>query len=307
MHISIIIPVLNEEDNIHPLLDSISRSLNGIEYEVIFVDDGSDDNTVKNIKSYGMDNAKVVIFNRNYGQSIAMLAGIDNSTGDIVVTMDGDLQNDPVDIAGMISKMKSGSYDLVAGKRLNRQDNLLRKIPSKIANLIIRKFTGVKISDYGCTLKVFTKEVAVNLGLYGELHRFIPVLAKLNGAKIVEMDVNHHPRIFGKTKYGIGRTFKVFSDLLLMMFFQKYMHKPMHLFGNYGVILFIIGMMINFYLLILKISGESIGDRPLMIAGLLCVIAGIQLVTTGFIAEYLMRTYFESQDKKPYTTKKIVM
>jgi hypothetical protein len=179
----------------------------------------------------------------------------------------------------------------------------LRKVPSKIANWIIRKTTKVYLNDYGCTLKVYKSDVAKNLGLYGELHRFIPVLAKMYGAKIVEMDVKHHPRVHGESKYGIGRTFKVVSDLLFMLFMQKYKTKPMHLFGGLGVASFGVGMVINFYLLILKLFGNSIGGRPLLTLGIVLVLAGIQLITTGFLAELIMRTYYESQNKTPYTIK----
>lgn len=180
----------------------------------------------------------------------------------------------------------------------------LRKIPSKIANWLIRKWTGVYLSDYGCTLKVFKNDVAKNLGLYGELHRFIPVLAKLYGAKMTEIDVKHHARIHGESKYGIGRTFKVFSDLLLMVFFQKYNTKPMHLFGTLGGISFAVGMIINFYLFIIKLLGEDIGTRPLFTVGVTLSLIGVQLITTGFLAEILMRTYYESQNKKPYVIKR---
>jgi glycosyltransferase involved in cell wall biosynthesis len=233
-----------------------------------------------------------------------MAAGIEEASGKLIVTLDGDLQNDPSDIPLMIQKLEEEACDVVAGIRAKRQDGLiLRKIPSKIANWLIRKSTGVYISDYGCTLKLFKKKVAKNLGLYGELHRFIPVLAELYGAKMVEMDVKHHARVHGVSKYGIGRTFKVFSDLLLVLFFQKYNTKPMHLFGTLGGISFAIGMLINFYLLILKLFGEDIGSRPLLTLGITLSLIGIQLITTGFIAEILMRTYYESQNKKPYVVK----
>jgi dolichol-phosphate mannosyltransferase len=197
--------------------------------------------------------------------------------------------------------MKSGDYDVVTGRRMKRQDGMIfRKIPSKIANLLIRKFTKVEIKDYGCTLKLFKSSLAKKLDLYGELHRFIPILADIKGAKIIEVDVKHHARKFGHSKYGIGRTFKVISDLLLMFFFQKYSQKPMHLFGNIGVSMFLIGGLIETYLLMLKIQGESIGTRPLFYIGILLIITSVQLITTGFIAELLMRTYYTAQNKKPY-------
>jgi glycosyltransferase involved in cell wall biosynthesis len=235
-----------------------------------------------------------------------MAAGIDEAEGELIATLDGDLQNDPRDIPIMIKKLEKEGWDVVAGIRAKRQDGfLLRKLPSKIANYIIRKTTGVYISDYGCTLKLFKKDVAKNLGLYGELHRFIPVLAQLYGAKMTQMPVRHHPRIYGVSKYGIGRTFKVISDLMLMLFFQKYGNKPMHLFGTLGFGMFGLGMLINFYLFILKLFGESIGTRPLLILGVMLTLGGIQLITTGFLAEIMMRTYYESQNKKPYVIKEV--
>jgi len=302
--LSIIIPVMNEEENIKPLLEKIRKSLKDIDYEVIFVDDGSTDKTVEKIKENADERVKLIVFSRNFGQTTAMAAGIDAAEGELIAMLDGDLQNDPSDIPMMIQKLEKEGWDVVAGKRAKRQDGfLLRKLPSKIANWLIRKLTGVYISDYGCTLKVFKSDVAKNLSLYGELHRFIPVLASLYGAKMTEVDVKHHPRIHGKSKYGIGRTFKVISDLMLMLFFQKYSTRPMHLFGGVGFFILFLGFIIEFYLLILKILGHSIGERPLFMVGILFIISGIQLISTGFLAELLMRTYYESQNKKPYVIK----
>ncbi|BAF70221.1 glycosyltransferase family 2 protein [Nitratiruptor sp. SB155-2] len=306
MKLSVVIPVMNEEENIEPLMKALKEALQGIDYELIFVDDGSTDGTVEKIKELADKRTKLIVFKRNFGQSLAMAAGIDAATGDVIATIDGDLQNDPRDIPLMLEKMEKEGWDVVAGVRANRQDGLvLRKIPSKIANWIIRKSTGVYLHDYGCTLKLFKKDVAKNLGLYGELHRFIPVLAKLYGAKMTEMNVRHHPRLHGQSKYGIGRTFKVISDLLLMLFFQKYGTKPMHLFGTLGFGMFGIGMLINFYLFLLKLFGNDIGGRPLLILGVMLTLGGIQLITTGFLAEIMMRTYYESQNKKPYVIKEI--
>lgn len=302
--LSLVVPMMNEEDNVKPLFEAIEKALTNIDYELILVDDGSTDNTVNEIKKYANSKTTLLIFTRNFGQSQAMAAGIEVATGELIATIDGDLQNDPSDIPLMIEKLEKENWDVVAGRRLKRQDGFfLRKIPSKIANFIIRRSTGVYLNDYGCTLKVYKKEIAKNLGLYGELHRFIPVLAKMYGAKIVEMDVKHHARIYGTSKYGIGRTFKVMSDLLLMLFMQKYKTRPMHLFGGLGISSLIIGGAINFYLLILKIMGEDIGNRPLLTLGIVLVIAGFQLITTGFLAELIMRTYHESQGKTPYTVK----
>lgn len=305
MKLSVVIPVMNEEDNIKPLIEQVDIALRDIDYELILVDDGSSDKTIENIEQYALLNTKLLIFNRNYGQTTAMAAGIDEAQGELIVTLDGDLQNDPSDIPMMMEILEGEDYDVVAGIRAKRKDGMfLRKIPSKIANWLIRKWTGVYLSDYGCTLKLFRKDVAKNLNLYGELHRFIPVLAKLYGARMTEIPVKHHARIHGESKYGIGRTFKVFSDLLLMVFFQKYNTKPMHLFGTLGGISFALGMVINFYLFILKLFGEDIGSRPLFTVGVTLSLIGVQLITTGFLSEILMRTYYESQNKKPYVIKK---
>jgi hypothetical protein len=204
----------------------------------------------------------------------------------------------------MLELMKKEDWDVVAGNRKNRKDGMfLRKIPSSIANALIRRWTGVYIKDYGCTLKIFRKEIAEDLGMYGELHRFIPVLAKLQGARITQ--VKHHPRKFGKSKYGINRTFKVLSDLVLMVFFRKYIQKPMHLFGTLGFISLGIGLLINLYLLVLKIMGHDIWGKPILILGLIFLLGGIQLITIGILAEISVRTYFESQDKKTYKVRKI--
>lgn len=301
MEISVVVPVMNEEANIAPLFEAVQNALHEKEFEIIFVDDGSSDKTREYIQALNDSRVRLVAFTRNFGQSAAMAAGIDEASGEYIVTIDGDLQNDPLDIPLMIEKLEQEEMDVVAGQRAKRQDGMfLRKIPSKIANALIRKWTGVYISDYGCTLKVFKKDVAKNLGLYGELHRFIPVLAKLYGAKITEMPVRHHARIHGVSKYGIGRTLRVFSDLLLMVYFLKYRHRPMHLFGGMGTAFFVSGMGINTYLLIEKLLGANIGGRPLLMLGVLLTVGGIQLITTGFIAELITRTYYESQDKKPY-------
>ncbi|MDX1940060.1 MAG: glycosyltransferase family 2 protein [Saprospiraceae bacterium] len=304
--LSVVVTVYNEEENIRPQIEAISAALQDYEYEIVYVDDGSTDKTVKVLKSVQHDRLKIIELKKNYGQSLALMAGIDHASGEYIVTMDGDLQNDPTDIPLMLQLAEEGDWDMVAGERVNRQDGMfLRKIPSRIANSIIRRSSGVYLRDYGCALKVFKADLAKDLGLYGELHRFIPVLAVLEGARITQVSVKHHPRKFGKSKYGLSRTFKVMSDLLLMLFFKRYMQKPMHLFGNSGVILFIIGVLINFYLLILKILGQDIWGKPLLILGLMLLLAGIQLITIGIVVEIQMRTYFESQQKRPYKIRQI--
>ncbi len=305
--ISVVVTVYNEEENIRPLVQQISEALRDFEYEIVYVDDGSTDNTVAELKALGHDRLKIIEFKKNYGQSLALMAGIDYAEGAYIATMDGDLQNDPSDIPAMLQLAEEGDWDMVAGNRANRKDGMFfRKIPSRIANYIIRTAGGVKLKDYGCALKVFKSDMAKDLGLYGELHRFIPLLAHLEGARITQVDVKHHPRTFGKSKYGLNRTFKVISDLLLMLFFKKYMQKPMHLFGNIGVLLFSIGLLINLYLVIVKFIGQQdIGDRPLLTLGLLLIISGIQFVTIGFVIEIQMRTYFESQDKRPYKVRRV--
>lgn len=306
MELSVIITLLNEEDNIAPLFASIRNALAQYDYEMILIDDGSTDATVARIKALADHRTRLISFNRNYGQTAAMAAGIDHAHGDYIVTMDGDLQNDPSDIPAMLMKLKEEGWDVVAGNRKNRKDGMLwRKIPSRIANRMIRNLTGVFIRDYGCTLKVFRRDIALRLGLYGELHRFIPILAVLQGGKITDMDVKHHARIHGKSKYGIGRTLKVASDLMLMVFFQKYFRRPIHLFGPVGIISFMIGFMINMYMLVLKIMGEDIWGRPLLILGVSLVLAGIQFLTFGLIAELIMRTYYESQNKKTYNIREV--
>jgi glycosyltransferase involved in cell wall biosynthesis len=305
--ISLVIALKNEEDNVQPLILKVHEALQHIPYELILIDDGSTDKTVKKIKEVITSQIKLVVFRKNFGQTQAMKAGIDVAVGKYIVTMDGDLQNDPSDIPMMYQKLVDEDWDMVAGRRKNRKDGFfLRKLPSRIANYFIRNSTNVRISDYGCSLKIFKSDIAKNLGLYGELHRFIPVLAALQGATITEVDVAHHPRVAGKSKYGMGRTFKVISDLLLMVFFLKYAQKPMHLFGTMGFLTLLGGMGINIYMLAEKIMGKEIWGRPLLLLGILLVLGGIQLITIGILADIQMRTYYESQNKKTYSVRTIV-
>ncbi len=306
--LSVVVTLLDEEDNVLPLITNIHNALNSEIYEIILVDDGSTDETLFRIKKLDDPKVKTVVLSKNYGQTAAIAAGLDMADGDYIITMDGDLQNDPSDIPLMLNTLEANGVDVVMGNRKNRKDGFLfRKVPSKLANMLIRKLTQVNVSDYGCTLKVFKKEIAKHLDLYGELHRFIPILAKLQGAKIVEVDVKHHPRIHGKTKYGLGRTFKVISDMLLMVFFQKYFRRPIHLFGPIGILSFLMGAGINIYLLIEKLMGNDIWGRPLLLLGVSLLLAGINFITFGLIAELIMRVYFESQSKKTYQIKELLI
>lgn len=307
MELSLVVTVFNEEDNIQPLLKQIDAALADYTYEIILVDDGSTDTTLRRIEELRNPRVKLIVFTRNFGQTAAMAAGMQAAAGEYIVTLDGDLQNDPTDIPLMLKKLKDEEWDMVAGVRKNRQDGaLLRKLPSKIANKFIRNITGITLRDYGCTLKVFRAEMAKNLGLYGELHRFIPILAVLEGGRITDVDVKHHPRLHGQSKYGLGRTLKVMSDLILMAFFKKYFRRPIHFFGPLGLFCFAGGFAISLYLLIVKIMGQDIWGRPLLLLGITLLLAGIQFLTFGLIAELVMRVYYESQQKKPYTIKKII-
>ena len=307
IRISVVTTLMNEEENVPLLIRNIDQALSRFNHEVIFVDDGSTDHTIEAIRAHMKDNHKIIVLNRNYGQTPAMAAGINEAIGEYIVTIDADLQNDPSDIPAMLDKLLREDLDVVVGNRKKRQDGfILRKIPSKIANFMIRNFSGVFVHDYGCTLKVFRMTTAKNLELYGEMHRFIPILAHLDGARIGEMDVKHHPRQFGKSKYGIGRTMRVLSDLILLLFFQKYLKRPIHLFGPVGIISTLIGSIIYIYLLAVKIMGEDIWGRPILILGAILIIGGIQLLTFGIITELMVRTYYESQRKKTYKIRRII-
>ncbi|WP_321286196.1 glycosyltransferase family 2 protein [uncultured Sunxiuqinia sp.] len=305
--LSLVICVYNEELNIKPLSVQIKAALEDIDFEAIFVDDGSTDRTREEIKAINDERFLLLELKKNYGQSSALQAGIDAASGEYVALIDGDLQNDPADIPMMMKMAKDGSWDMVAGVRANRKDGaFLRKIPSKIANYLIREATGLRMKDLGCTLKVFTNESIKSIHIYGELHRFIPALLALEGStKLTQVDVNHRAREFGKSKYNLSRTTRVFSDLILMVFLKKYMQRPMHFFGGIGIVTLGIGFLINFYLLMLKIFGHDIWGKPILILGMILVMGGIQFITIGIMAEILMRTYYEGQDKKPYRVKKI--
>ena len=304
--LSLVITVMNERENIVPLMEAIRNALPDIDYEVLFVDDGSTDGTPQEIIKNADSHTVLIELRRNYGQSTAMTAGIDHASGRYIALLDGDLQNDPSDIPHMLSILIDEDWDVVAGMRKNRQDQLvLRKIPSAIANAIIRRLSGVYIKDYGCTLKVFRREIVSDLTIYGEMHRFIPVLAKVQGARITQVEVKHHKRIHGKSKYGINRTFRVMADLITIIFFRKYIQKPMHLFGTIGFLAVGLGLIINLYLFILKIMGRDIWGKPLLILGLILLLGGIQLITIGILAEISIRNYFEGTGRKTYHVRKV--
>ncbi|MET6990176.1 glycosyltransferase family 2 protein [Sediminicola arcticus] len=303
--LSIIVPLYNEEDNAALLTKKIHESLVGYNYQIIYIDDFSKDRTRKVVKELKDDKVHLIELKKNYGQSLALAAGIDYAKGEYIITMDGDLQNDPSDIPQMLAYAVSGEYDVVTGIRQKRKDSLVKKIPSKIANFLVRRVTKLDIKDNGCALKVFTKDIAKDLNLYGEMHRFITLLAYLEGAQIKQVPVKHHARHAGVSKYGLERVFKVVADMMLLLFIRKYFQRPIHLFGILGVLLIILGVFINIYLLIVKLTGEDIGTRPLLIFGMMFILAGIQLFTIGIVMELLIRTYYESQSKRPYRIKKV--
>ena len=307
--ISIIIPVFNEGESIGYLLDEVLNVMqnNKLNCELIVVNDGSNDNTstVLDELTIKIKELSVISLRKNYGQTAAMAAGFDNSKGEIVITLDGDLQNDPNDIPKLISHINQG-YDLICGWRYERKDKLIsRRIPSKIANKLIANVTGLKLHDYGCSLKAFKKEIVDDIKLYGELHRFLPVLANIEGAKIKEIKVNHRSRKYGSSKYGIDRTFRVLMDLLTVWFMTKFLTRPMYGFGFFGIVSILISFGMTSYLFIIKLLGNDIGNRPMLMFALILGIAGVQLFSFGLLGELLIRTYHESQNRPIYRIRKI--
>jgi glycosyltransferase involved in cell wall biosynthesis len=309
--LSVIIPIYDEEDCLPLLLEALDDALEptGLDYEAIFVDDGSTDRSFSILDAASRnDSRRVVIrFRRNFGQTAAMQAGFDHARGDVVVTLDADLQNDPRDIPLLYDCVAEG-YDLVAGWRKDRQDAFLsRKLPSRIANAIIGMTTKVKLHDYGCTLKAMRREVAKELRLYGEMHRFIPAVASWVGVSVLEVPVRHHPRRFGTSKYGIGRTTRVILDLITVRFLQGYLARPMQVFGLAGLISLTLGGMLCTALAAARfVNGTPLADRPLLLLGVLLVVVGIQLVSLGLVADVLAKTYYESQGKRPYYVRTLV-
>ncbi len=308
--VSVVIPVYNEEDNVGESYRELTDVMQGAgyRYELIFVDDGSRDNTISNLlKVAGNDTSvRIVQFRRNFGQTAAMAAGLDHTRYDVVVTLDGDLQNDPREIPQMVDKLSEG-YDLVAGWRKFRQDKFIsRKLPSKIANWVISKSTRVQLHDYGCTLKVMTGEIARGIRLYGEMHRFIPALADELGARIAEVPVNHRARKFGKSKYGISRTLRVILDLLTVKFLLGFSKRPIHLFGSVGLLSSIAGFALLSVMTYQRLFMHvPMGNRPLLALAVMLVLIGLQFLVFGLLAEVLARTYYESQNKKIYAVRKV--
>lgn len=310
MNLSIVIPLYNEEDNIRELHAKLKDTLSNLKitYEIIYIDDGSQDRTFKILEEIQKVDPNVVVlsFRRNFGQTAAFAAGFDFARGDIVITMDGDLQNDPEDIPKLLKAIED--VDLVSGWRKERKDPFLsRKLPSIIANWLIGRVTGVKIHDYGCSLKAYRREVVKNLKLYGEMHRFIPALASWYGIKIKEIEVSHHPRFRGKSKYGIGRTIKVLLDLITVKFLHSFSTKPIQFFGPIGVLFMVLGSAIVGYLIFLKFfKGVSIGGRPLLLGGFFSFLIGLNFIGMGLLGEMIVRVYHETQKKPIYILKKIL-
>ena len=311
LELSVIIPVYNEEENIKPLHSSLTDVLAGLgkPYEIIFIDDGSKDQTLRELENLnGSDSCcKVIRFRRNFGQTAALAAGFAHAHGKVIVTLDGDLQNDPADIPLLLDKIDEG-FDVVSGWRVRRKDKFLtRKLPSVCANWLISKITGVNLHDYGCTLKAYRREVAQNVGLYGEMHRFIPAMASWMGVSVAEIPVNHRPRQHGSSKYGISRTLRVLLDLITVKFLLSYATKPLRIFGTVGFMSSLIGFGLAVYLSVDKlILKHSLSDRPLLFLAILMILVGIQFISMGLLGEMMVRIYHEGQNKPIYVIKEIL-
>lgn len=316
LNVSLVVPVFNEEENILPLLEEIHLAMHQSPYawEVILIDDGSSDNSVAMMREssikYG-EHIKVVALQRNFGQTAAMQAGFDYASGEVIVTLDADLQNDPADILIMIDTLLSEDLDLVVGWRKNRKDNaILRTIPSKIANKLIGSITGVVLHDYGCSLKAYRASVLRNVNLYGEMHRFIPAWLAMQTSinRIKEVAVNHRPRVRGVSKYGLSRMPRVITDLISVYFFQRFLSRPSHFFGKFAFLLGVVGFFSFIYLCYVKfVEGLPIGNRPLLLISIVMILVAIQFLTTGILAELLTRTYFSSEQNKSYRVRDVYL
>lgn len=309
--LSVVVPVMNEEESLPTLYERLTAELDklGIPYEIIVIDDGSRDRSFAMMRDFAERDPRfrVVRFRRNFGQTAAFSAGFDRARGDVVVTIDADLQNDPADIGTLLAKMDEG-YDVVSGWRARRQDPFInRRLPSILANGLISRVTGVALHDYGCSLKAYRTDVLNNIQLYGELHRFIPAIANWQGVQVAEIPVNHHARQFGKSKYGIGRTTRVILDLVTVRFLLHYSTRPMQLFGQWGLWSMLAGVLMGLYLTGLKLfTGAEIGGRPLLLLAVLLIVIGVQFITLGLIGELIVRVYYESQHRPIYAVREEV-
>lgn len=309
--LSVVIPVRNEAENVRQLCSELVDALDawGRTFEILIVDDGSTDQTFQRLKDIQArePRLKVIRFRRNFGQTAGFAAGFAHARGALIVTMDGDNQNDPRDIPALVSVIEQG-HDIACGWRKSRKDPFLnRRLPSMIANKVISWATGVHLNDYGCSLKVFRAEVVKPLRLYGEMHRFLPAIASEMGVRIAELPVNHRPRVHGRSKYGISRTVRVILDLLTVKFLLSYSTRPLQMFGLVGMAMALLGLLVNGYLAYLRLFGnQSIADRPLLLLGILLIFSGVQLITLGLLAELQIRTYHESQDKPTYAVREVL-
>ncbi len=311
LDLSVVVPIYNEADNVERLYKSLEEVLSKLDknYEVLLIDDGSTDGTTDKLAEIHKRNPKykVIQFRRNYGQTAAMSAGFDYSAGNVIVTIDADLQNDPKDIPKILEKMEEG-YDVVSGWRKDRKDPFLtRKVPSKIANWLVSILAGIHLHDYGCTLKAYSKDVVKNVQLYGEMHRYIPALASWIGINVTEIPVSHHKRKFGKSKYGLSRTPRVILDLITLKFLLSYSTRPIQIFGSIGIITAFLGFLIALFLSYVKlVQKQSIGDRPLLLLAVLLIFLGFQFISMGLLGELVVRIYHEAQNKPIYFIKKIL-
>jgi glycosyltransferase involved in cell wall biosynthesis len=297
--LSLVIPLFNEEESLNPLTNEIRKALKflNISFEVIFVDDGSNDKSLQILKEICKTDKrfKFISFRKNYGKSAALQIGFNNATGDVLITMDADLQDDPNEIPNLIKKLEEG-YDLVSGWKKVRHDPFIKKSSSRFFNYVTKVMSGIKIHDFNCGLKAYRKEVADNIKVYGELHRYMPVLADWQGFKVSEIPVKHHPRRYGKTKFGISRFFKGFIDLITVMFATRYIKRPMHFFGFFGALSFIIGLVVNGYLTVLWIIGEPLSNRPMLFLGMLLIIVGVQFFSVGLLGEMMVSSFLNEKE-----------